>query len=88
MVSWRDIAADSDNEGEDFHSFSDMEVQELDSDSVSESGSEISSDSIHLIPKWLRAHENEAIGARHSEISIVLYYPEGGFFKIQLFFFQ
>ncbi|CAB4003830.1 Hypothetical predicted protein [Paramuricea clavata] len=33
-VSWRDIAGDS-----DFHGFSDIEVQELDSDSVSESGS-------------------------------------------------
>ena len=44
-VSWRDIAGDSDEEEEDFDSFSDIEVQELDSDSVSESGSEISSDS-------------------------------------------
>ena len=44
-VSWRDIAGDSDEEEEDFDSFSDIEVQELDSDSVSKSGSEISSDS-------------------------------------------
>ena len=32
-VSWRDIAGDSDEE--DFHGFSDIEVQELESDSVS-----------------------------------------------------
>ena len=43
-VSWRDIAGDSDEEEEDFDGFSDVEVQELDSDSVSESGSEISND--------------------------------------------
>ena len=51
-VSWRDIAGDSDDEGEDFHGFSDIEVQELDSDSVSESGSEVSSDSIDDIFEW------------------------------------
>ena len=44
-VSWRDIACNSNNEGDNFHGFSDIEVQELDSDSVNESGSEISSDS-------------------------------------------
>lgn len=51
-VSWRDIAGDSDDEGEDFHGFSDIEVQELDSDSVSESESEISSDSFDDIFEW------------------------------------
>jgi hypothetical protein len=45
-VSWRDIAGDSDEEEEDFHGFSDIEVQELESDSVSESGSKISGDSL------------------------------------------
>jgi hypothetical protein len=43
-VSWWDIAGDSDKEEEDFDGFSDIKVQELDSDSVSESASEISSD--------------------------------------------
>ena len=51
-VSWRDIAGDSEDEGEDFHGFSDIEVQEIDSDSVSESGSEVSSDSIDDIIEW------------------------------------
>jgi hypothetical protein len=51
-VSRRDIAGDSDDDGEDFHSFSDIEVQDLDSDSVSESGSEISSDSFDGIFEW------------------------------------
>ena len=45
-VSWRDIAGDSDEAEEEFHGFSDIEVQELESDSVSESGSEISGDSL------------------------------------------
>ena len=52
-VSWRDVAGDLDDEGEDFHGFSDIVVQELDSNSVSESGSEsgseISSDSFDCI---------------------------------------
>ncbi|CAB3995269.1 Hypothetical predicted protein [Paramuricea clavata] len=49
-VSWRDIAGDSDEE--DFDGFSDIEVQELDSDSVSESGSKISNDSFDDIFEW------------------------------------
>ncbi|CAB4009487.1 Hypothetical predicted protein [Paramuricea clavata] len=52
MVSWREIAGDSDEEEEDFDGFSDIEVQELDSDSVSESGSEISSDGFDDIFEW------------------------------------
>ena len=51
-VSWRDIAGDSDDDEKDFHGFSDIEVQELDSDSVSESGSEISNDSFDGIFEW------------------------------------
>ena len=46
-VSSQDIAGNSDDEGEDFHGFSDIKVQELDSDGVSESGSEISSHSLN-----------------------------------------
>ncbi|CAB3997610.1 Hypothetical predicted protein [Paramuricea clavata] len=54
-VTWRDIAGDSDKEEEDFDSFSDQGlkvVQELDSDSVCESGSEISSDGFDDIFEW------------------------------------
>ncbi|CAB4040995.1 Hypothetical predicted protein [Paramuricea clavata] len=51
-VSWRDIAGDSDDDEEDFHGFSDIEVQELNSDSVSKSGSEISNNSFDGIFEW------------------------------------
>jgi hypothetical protein len=43
-------SGDSDDDEEDFHGFSDIEVQELDSDSVSES--EISNDSFDGIFEW------------------------------------
>ena len=50
--SWRDVAGDSDEEEEDFHGFSDIEVEELDSESVSESDSEISDDNFDDIFEW------------------------------------
>ena len=50
--SWRDVAGDSDEEEEDFHGFSDIEVEELDRESVSESDSEISDDNFDDIFEW------------------------------------
>ena len=50
--SWRDVAGDSDKEEEDFHGFSDIEVEELDSENVSESDSEISNDNFDDIFEW------------------------------------
>ncbi|XP_028409257.1 piggyBac transposable element-derived protein 4-like [Dendronephthya gigantea] len=50
VITWREIAGESDEEEEDFFGFSDIEVEEIESDS--ESDSEISSDDFIDIFEW------------------------------------